>query len=59
MRAFPAWAQAPAHSGIIDRHGFELSDIALFVVAVLGVWFARRALRTRFRRRGRREGGQD
>lgn len=28
----------------------ELSDIALFVVAVASVWFVRRAMRARFRK---------
>ena len=31
----------------------EWSDVALFVVAVLAVWFVRRRLRDRFRRRDR------
>jgi membrane protein implicated in regulation of membrane protease activity len=31
----------------------ELSDVALFAVAVLAVWFVRRRLRDRFRRRDR------
>ena len=48
--ASPAVAQVAAHSGVIDRHGFELSDVALFGFAVIGVWLARRALRARFRR---------
>ena len=40
-----------AHSGAIERRTMpELSDIALFVVAVLGVWLARRAMRARARR---------
>ena len=30
------------------RTGPELSDLALFVVAALAVWFVRRALRRRF-----------
>ena len=29
----------------------ELSDVALFVVAALAVWFVRRRLRARFRRK--------
>ena len=41
-----------AHTGVIERRTMpELSDIALFVVAVLGVWLARRAMRARHRRR--------
>lgn len=39
------------HSGqVAPRTGPELSDFALFGVAAIGVWFARRALRARFRR---------
>ncbi len=42
-------ADPPPHSGIIrTRNMPELSDIALFGMAVAGVWFARRALRKRF-----------
>ncbi len=33
----------------------ELSDIALFVMAVAGVWFVRRALRKRFANRAEGE----
>lgn len=46
----PAFAaEPPPHSGIVkERHAPELSDIALFCLAVGGVWFARRALRKRF-----------
>ena len=48
--AAPALAQG-AHSGQISTRSMpELSDIALFCVAVLGVWFVRRAMRARFRR---------
>jgi hypothetical protein len=44
-------ALAAAHSGVAGSRSMpELSDIALFVVAALGVWFVRRALRARFRR---------
>ncbi len=47
--ATPALA---AHSGVPKvRTGPELSDIALFVVAALGVWLVRRALRARFLKR--------
>ncbi len=48
--AAPALADdPPPHSGIIkERRAPELSDIALFVMAVGGVWMARRALRKRF-----------
>lgn len=45
-----AHAAAP-HSGITDRPGIELSDIALFAFAALGLWFARRSMRARARAR--------
>ena len=40
---------ASGHTGVV-RHRYhpELSDLALFAVAVLAVWFVRRALRRRF-----------
>ena len=39
----------PAHTGVPKiRTGPELSDIALFVIAALGVWLVRRAMRARF-----------
>lgn len=39
------------HSGIVHpRSAPELSDVALFVVAVIGVWLVRRGLRARFSR---------
>ncbi len=39
------------HSGVATaRTGPELSDIALFVVAVIAVWLTRRALRNRSRK---------
>ena len=45
---------AQPHSGVIHSRSMpELSDIALFVMAVLGVWIVRRAMRARFA--GRRE----
>lgn len=45
--AAPALAQ-DGHSGVAGvRTGPELSDLALFVVAVLAVWFVRRSLRRR------------
>ena len=38
-----------AHTGIPKvRSAPELSDIALFAVACLGVWLVRRAMRARF-----------
>lgn len=43
---------AGGHSGTVHRRtGPEWSDIALFVVAALGVWLVRRALRRRFAHR--------
>ncbi|WP_171009523.1 hypothetical protein [Sphingomonas sp. 2SG] len=40
---------AGGHSGIVHRKtGPEWSDLALFVVAAIGVWLVRRALRRRF-----------
>jgi uncharacterized membrane-anchored protein len=45
-----AWAQ-DGHSGSAGvRTGPELSDLALFAVAVLIVWFVRRRLRKRHRK---------
>lgn len=45
-------ALAAPHSGVVKvRTGPELSDIVLFVVAALGVWLVRRALRARFAKR--------
>ena len=42
----PAYA---AHNGVpAVRTGPELSDIALFAMAALGVWLVRRAMRARF-----------
>ncbi len=40
-----------AHSSRIVRDGFEPSDVALFVAAVFGVWFARRSMRARAKAR--------
>ena len=41
-----------AHTGVPKiRTGPELSDIALFVLACIGVFLVRRALRTRFAKR--------
>jgi hypothetical protein len=40
------------HGGVANpRTAPEPSDVALFVVAALALWFVRRALRKRFRRR--------
>ncbi len=42
---------ASGHSGTVHpRTAPELSDVALFVVAVLAVWFVRRAMRRRFKK---------
>ncbi|MCC2975240.1 hypothetical protein LK533_00955 [Sphingomonas sp. PL-96] len=43
----PAFA---AHTGVVGpSSGFAVSDVALFLVAVAGLWLARRALRARRR----------
>ena len=49
----PAFAEDPAaHSGIVKvRTGPALSDIALFVMAAIGVWLARRAMLRRAAKR--------
>ncbi|MFA6113003.1 MAG: hypothetical protein WC729_03405 [Sphingomonas sp.] len=53
LLAAPAWA---AHSGVAKpRTSPELSDIALFVMAALGVWLVRRAMRARFAKRQKAE----
>lgn len=46
LLAAPALASDPAaHSGVVKaRTGPEPSDIALFVMAAIGVWLARRAM---------------
>ena len=51
--AAPALANDPAaHSGVVKvRTGPVLSDIALFVMAAIGVWLARRAMIRRAARR--------
>ena len=49
MTPLVALALAGGHSGVVHaRTGPELSDFALFVVAGIGVWLVRRALRRRF-----------
>ena len=49
LLAAPAFAVSPAHTGVPRvRTGPELSDIALFVMAAIGVWLVRRAMRARF-----------
>ena len=43
---------AHGHTGVAaPRTGPELSDLALFAVAVAAVWLVRRALRKRFARK--------
>ena len=50
--AAPALAVTPAHTGVPKvRTGPELSDIALFIMAAVGVWLVRRAMRARFAKR--------
>lgn len=45
----PALTVAHGHTGVVaPRTGPELSDLALFAVAVAAVWLVRRALRKRF-----------
>ncbi len=52
LLAAPALAVTPAHTGAPKpRTGPELSDIALFVMAVIGVYLVRRAMRARFAKR--------
>lgn len=54
MFILPTALVARPHSGVIHSRSMpELSDIALFGMAVLGVWIVRRAMRARFA--GRRE----
>ncbi|MCP3735502.1 hypothetical protein M9979_11535 [Sphingomonas sp. RP10(2022)] len=48
MIALQALSVAGGHSGVVHRRtGPEVSDLALFVVAGLGVWLVRRAMRRR------------
>jgi len=42
---------AVPHSGQVIHDGFELSDVALFVLAAAGVWLARRSMRARAKAR--------
>ena len=54
MISLAALTVAGGHSGIVHaRTGPELSDLALFVVAGVGVWLVRRVLRRRFADRPR------
>jgi hypothetical protein len=49
LLAFPAPLLAQAHDGVVHvRTHPELSDLALMVCAVAGVWLVRRAMRRRF-----------
>lgn len=49
MTLIAALSVAGGHSGTVHRKSApELSDLALFVVAGVGVWLVRRALRRRF-----------
>ncbi|MDQ2877993.1 MAG: PEP-CTERM sorting domain-containing protein [Pseudomonadota bacterium] len=48
--AAPAFA-APHSGHPTPRTGPEPSDIALFVLACIGVWLVRRAMRARFAKR--------
>ncbi len=52
LALFLATPALAAHTGVPKiRTGPELSDVALFVMAALGVWFVRRAMRARFAKR--------
>jgi len=53
LLAAPAIADDPAaHSGVAKvRTGPAASDIALFVMAAIGVWLARRAMMRRAQKR--------
>ena len=58
--AAPAFAVTPAHTGVPKiRTGPELSDIALFVMAALGLWLVRRATRARFAKRPKASNAKD
>lgn len=46
----PLLTFAAATATFTPRRGPELSDVALFVVAAVAVWLARRALRNRNRK---------
>jgi membrane protein implicated in regulation of membrane protease activity len=49
MAALVMLAVESGHSGVAHPlTGFALSDVALFVIAVVAVWQVRRALRKRF-----------
>ncbi|USU12185.1 hypothetical protein NF701_16920 [Sphingomonadaceae bacterium OTU29THOMA1] len=52
MTAIVILSVAGGHSGTVHRKtGPEWSDIALFVVAAIGVWLVRRAMRRRFQKK--------
>ncbi len=60
LLAAPALAVTPAHTGVPKiRTGPELSDIALFVMAALGVWLVRRGMRARFAKRPEAKHSED
>ena len=52
LLAAPAFADNGHTGTATPRTAPELSDLALFVMAVAAVWFVRRRLRARHRRRG-------
>ena len=56
MISLPFFAVQSGHSGVVHpRTGPEMSDIALFGFAAIGVWLVRRALRKRFAKTKPRE----
>lgn len=46
---------APPHTGQVIHDGFQLSDVALFVFAAIGVWLAQRSMRKRARAKALRK----
>ena len=47
----PVLVVPSGHTGVpVPRTGPELSDVALFILAAVALWFVRRALRRRARR---------
>ncbi len=58
MSVLAILAVQSGHSGVVHpRTGPEMSDIALFGFAAIGVWLVRRALRKRFIKSRRRDAG--
>ncbi|RMB54504.1 hypothetical protein C8J44_2125 [Sphingomonas sp. PP-CE-3A-406] len=56
MPALAILSVQSGHSGVVHpRTGPEMSDIALFGFAAIGVWLVRRALRKRFAKTKPRE----